>query len=101
MLQLRPSTFDPSNVWLIIGSSFVEVNSFREAFPEAGILDGHLDRGGLAVKATSCWKVCRFAWLKRGSGTRRLLLGADFTRIRRCKYWSRSCVREPVMPLRP
>jgi hypothetical protein len=59
VLELRPSTFNPPNVWLGISRSFVEVNGSRKAFPEAGILDGHLNRGDLALKAPRCRGICR------------------------------------------
>lgn len=94
MLELRPSTFNPPYVWLVISSSFVEVNGSREAFPEAGILDGHLNRGVLALKAPKYRGMFKIGWLKRGSGTTRLLFGADVTRNRRCKSRSRGCVRD-------
>lgn len=66
MLQLRPSTFNPPYVWLVIGSSFVEVNSSRKTFPEAGILDGHLDHGVLALKTPRCPRICRICGVDKG-----------------------------------
>ena len=43
MLEFWPSTLNPACVRLIIRSSFVEMDGFREAFPEAGVLNRHLN----------------------------------------------------------
>lgn len=44
MLELWPPAcmgINPCRVGLVVCSNIIEVNGLREAFPEAGILDGH------------------------------------------------------------
>jgi len=42
------------------------VNGSRKALPEAGILGGHLERGGQALKAPRCRGICRICVVDKG-----------------------------------
>lgn len=62
---LEPSTLYPADVWLSICGSLVKVDGLREAFPEAGILDSHVDYK-VVLRTRSQSGILETVWLLTG-----------------------------------